>query len=134
MEQLVTGGRPTGKAVTWRRRRAGSTADGQAGGMRRFSSAPVTEVRYDHAEGPVWDDRGGGSLLWLDQHVGQVHLGEWAAEAGRIRPARSFAFGASVGAAVPMRDPDGGWVLASGRGFARLRTDGTVEQLARPEA
>jgi sugar lactone lactonase YvrE len=100
--------------------------------VQRIFGEPVTDVRYDHAEGPAWDGVT-GSLLWLDQHVGDVLLGEWNPAAGTLTPTRSFAVGTSIGAAVPAREPTDGWLLAAGRGFARLGTDGAVQRLAEPE-
>jgi sugar lactone lactonase YvrE len=97
--------------------------------VQRFVSRPVTDRRYDHAEGPTWDSRS-GRLAWVDLHVGRLHIGEWRGE--RVAEGGSYEVGEPLGAAVPRRS--GGWLLAAGRGFAVLDEDGTVRRMAQPAA
>jgi sugar lactone lactonase YvrE len=94
---------------------------------------PATIERYDHAEGPCWDARI-GRLLWVDQYNGTVIIADYDAAAGRLTVERRYQLGHPVGAVVPVRDPDGGWMTAAALGFARLSRDGAVELLAQPEA
>ncbi len=76
----------------------------------RVVRAPACEL----GEGPVWDRRR-GELVWVDLHAGVVH---------RFRPGidgvagavETTALGIPVGCLAPRRA--GGWVLATGRGFA----------------
>jgi sugar lactone lactonase YvrE len=90
---------------------------------------PLTGVRSEHAEGPVYDPIT-DELLWVDIPAGLVNV----ARLGPVlREVRSYAVGDVVGAVVPRRDPADGWVVASRHGFAALDRSGVVAPLAEPE-
>ncbi|TDV54864.1 SMP-30/gluconolactonase/LRE family protein [Actinophytocola oryzae] len=97
--------------------------------MERYTAEPALETRAEHAEGPAWDARR-DELLWVDQFAGLVHRGRWH---DGLEVVRTYELGMPVGAVVPTGDPDGGWLCAAGRGFARLDLDGTVTVLAERE-
>ena len=78
----------------------------------------VVEAAHDLGEGPQWDART-GRLSWVDITAGQVH----ALESTGAR--RRYDIGQHVGAALPAAD--GGWLLATRGGFARLSEDGTID-------
>ena len=100
--------------------------------MQTYRATPVSAERYHHAEGPAWDARS-GRLIWIDQHVGHVHLGGWDAAAGQVVPERRFELGGPVGAVVPAGTGDG-WLAAAGHGFVRIAADGRISELAQPAA
>lgn len=97
--------------------------------MKRYVAEPALETRAEHAEGPAWDARR-DELLWVDQFAGFVHRGRWT---GTLEVVYTYRLGMPVGAVVPTADPDGGWLVAAGPGFARLDLDGTVTVLAELE-
>jgi len=90
---------------------------------------PITGVRSEHGEGPVYDPLT-DELLWVDIPAGLVNV-------GRLGPAfehvRSYAAGDVVSAVVPRRDPADGWVVASRHGFSALDRSGVVTAIAEPE-
>lgn len=97
--------------------------------MDHYVAEPALETRAEHAEGPAWDTRR-NELLWVDQFAGLVHRGRWA---NGLEVVHTYRLGVPVGAVVPDGDPDGGWLVAAGHGFARLAFDGTVTVLAERE-
>ncbi|MFL6118052.1 SMP-30/gluconolactonase/LRE family protein [Actinophytocola sp.] len=97
--------------------------------MEHYTAEPALQTRAEHAEAPAWDSRR-DELLWVDQLVGLVHRGRWH---GGLSITHTYQLGMPAGAVVPTSDPDGGWLCAAGRGFARLDVDGTVTVLAEPE-
>ena len=99
---------------------------------RRWVSAPVTQVRYEHAEGPSWDART-GRLTWVDQFPGLVCVADYDATTASLRPTRTYDVGHTVGAVVPTSGADDGWLLACASGYAHLAVDGSVTLLAQPE-
>lgn len=92
-------------------------------------------------EGPLW--LGGERVSWVDILGGRVFDGRLtgAAEeprtdaappaAATLTVASVYDAGRHVGAAVPVAGGDG-WLLAAAQGFAHLRADGTVAELAQP--
>ncbi len=100
--------------------------------MQTYVATPVSAERYHHAEGPGWDARS-GRLLWIDQHRGHFHVGEWDAAAREVVPLHSFDLGSPVGAVVPDHTGDG-WIAAAALGFVRVAPDGRVTELAQPAA
>lgn len=100
--------------------------------MRTIASRVAGDHRAEHAEGPCWDPRL-HKLMWVDQYAGLVQQGTFDAT-GRLDVERVFEVGAPVGAVVPANGPDGGWMLAAGRGFAHLSYGGLVTWLEQPEA
>ncbi len=98
----------------------------------RYASTPATALRSEHAEGPCWDARL-NRLLWVDQFDGLVHLADYDSAAAHLDVVATYRLGYAVGAVVPTRQPDGGWLAACALGFAHLAGDGTVTMLAQPE-
>jgi sugar lactone lactonase YvrE len=94
---------------------------------------PATSIRAEHAEGPCWDPRS-GRLVWVDQFGGLVHVAEYLPARGRLQIVKTYRVGAAVGAVAPTSEPDDGWVLAWGAGFALLAREGSVRPLAQPAA
>jgi sugar lactone lactonase YvrE len=94
-----------------------------------ITARPLTGVRSEHAEGPVYDPLT-DELLWVDIPAGLVNV----ARLGPVlREVRSYGVGDVVGAVVPRRDPADGWVVASRHGFTALDRSGLVAPLAEPE-
>lgn len=98
--------------------------------MQTYFAEPATDHRDDHGEGPCWDHRT-GSLLWIDQYEGIVHVAELDASTGAVSIVRDHPVGSPVGAVVPTAGDD--WLLACAGGFGRLHRDGRVELLDQPE-
>jgi sugar lactone lactonase YvrE len=94
-----------------------------------FVASPCSEVVCEHGEGPRWDAER-GELLWVDILGCELHRGELTAEG--VRRTGGFRLDRHVGAVAPM--VGGGWIVAAGTGFALLGEDGTLEELAQPEA
>lgn len=101
--------------------------------MQHLRAAPAIGHRAEHGEGPCWDPRT-GQLLWVDQYAGLVHLADYDPMRGILQIARTYEIGMPVGAAVPLCDPEAGWMLACGHGFAHLGVDGQIRLLDQPEA
>lgn len=93
--------------------------------MRTITPQPVTEPDCELGEGPVWHDQ---TLTWVDIPAGRIHHAD--ANLHRLPPTL---LDRPVGAVVPTTTGDG-WLAAAGQGFVRVTADGTVEQLAQPEA
>lgn len=98
--------------------------------MDNYVATPALDLRAGHAEGPMWDARR-DELLWVDQFAGLVHRATWSGT--RLEIVRTYSLGVPVGAVVPVADPDGGWLVAAGLGFAHLDVDGALTVLAEPE-
>jgi sugar lactone lactonase YvrE len=96
---------------------------------------PCGVVRAEHAEGPTWD-AAREELLWVDILGHRVHRARARRAAGRTRlePVAVHDVGQCVTAVVPLAEADGGWMVASERGFGQLRPDGTLRVIAEPEA
>jgi sugar lactone lactonase YvrE len=77
-------------------------------------------------EGPSWDART-GELVWVDLLSGVVHVHD-----AHGRRMVSYDVGGHVGSALPAED--GGWLLVTADGFARLDRDGSVRPLLAVEA
>jgi sugar lactone lactonase YvrE len=101
--------------------------------VQHLRAAPAIGHRAEHGEGPCWDPRT-GQLLWVDQYAGLVHLADYDPMRGILQIARTYEIGMPVGAAVPLCDPEAGWMLACGHGFAHLGVDGQIRLLDQPEA
>jgi len=82
------------------------------------------------SEGPRWH-REREELLWVDILGRQVHRGTLAAD-GSLERVESIAIDRHVGAVAPV--VSGGYVLAAGPGFLFVDDDGSVRELAQPEA
>ncbi len=82
------------------------------------------------SEGPRWDgDK--QELLWVDVLGRQLHRAT-VGPGGRLNQIMSLTFACDLGAAAP--SVFGGWVLAAGVGFLYASPDGTIQELAQPEA
>jgi sugar lactone lactonase YvrE len=96
--------------------------------MDEFVAAPCSDVVAELGEGVIWDHTR-EELLWVDVHAGALHRARWDGQTldyvGRIR------VDVPLGAVAPAED--GGWVVAAGAGFARLREDGSLSWLSQPE-
>ena len=80
-------------------------------------------------EGPHWDSER-SHLLWVDILAGRVLFG--AATGSSVELTRTLDVGRHVGAVVPWIR--GGWLAAAATGFIHVAEDGTVTELAQPEA
>lgn len=93
--------------------------------VEQWRAAVVVPPISEHAEGPLWDEVN-SRLMWVDQHRGVVRTlvinADGPGELGVID------VGQSTGAIVPAAA--GGWMLASGEGFAHLDPSGNVTQVA----
>ncbi len=82
------------------------------------------------SEGPRWHHER-QELLWVDILGRQLHRGTLAAD-GSLERVATIAIDRHVGAVAPALS--GGYVLAAGPGFLFVEEDGTVRELAQPEA
>jgi sugar lactone lactonase YvrE len=82
------------------------------------------------SEGPRWDEER-QELLWVDILGRGFHRATLAADGGPDQ-VRSMALDRHVGAVAPVAG--GGYVLAAGQGFLFVDDDGSVRDLAQPEA
>jgi sugar lactone lactonase YvrE len=82
------------------------------------------------SEGPRWDEER-QELLWVDILGSGFHRATVTADGGPDQ-VRTMAFDRHVGAVAPVAG--GGYVLAAGQGFLFVDEDGSVSELAQPEA
>lgn len=82
-----------------------------------------TDEQLELGEGVRWDART-GELLWVDILAGRVFRASVLPDGG-LSPVRDYRVGTTVGAVAPITGDDG-WLVAAGRGFARLSPDGSV--------
>jgi sugar lactone lactonase YvrE len=78
-------------------------------------------------EGVRWDARR-GELLRVDILAGRIHR-DRIDDDGSLVSVRVYTVPGTVGAIAPIEGDDG-WLLAAGRGFAHLRSDGSTRTLA----
>ena len=78
-------------------------------------------------EGTRWD-AGRGELLRVDILAGRFYR-DRVADDGALIPVQAYRLPFTVGAVAPVHGDDG-WLLAAGRGFVRLRSDGSMTALA----
>ena len=77
-------------------------------------------------EGARWDARR-GELLRVDILAGRVYR-DRVDDRGGLVPIRTYQVPGTVGAVIPVQG-DNGWLLAAGRGFVHLRSDGSLRSL-----
>ena len=82
------------------------------------------------SEGPRWHEER-QELLWVDILGGHIHRGTLAAD-GSLDEVSTISLDRHVGAVAPA--PGGGYVVAAGPGFLFVDEDGSVVELAQPEA
>jgi sugar lactone lactonase YvrE len=82
------------------------------------------------SEGPRWDEER-QELLWVDILGRRFHRARLSADGGPGE-VRTLALDRPVGAVAPVTG--GGYVLAAGQGFLFVGEDGSVRELAQPEA
>lgn len=95
---------------------------------RTMIPKPVTELRCELGESPVWQ-ASIGRLAWVDLLAGQLHSAAWIS--GGLKDLRTLQHDAPIGAAAPRRN--GGWIVAAGSGFARVSVEGDVTPFADAE-
>jgi sugar lactone lactonase YvrE len=94
-----------------------------------WTAVPCSDVVAEHGEGVAWDDAG-QELLWVDVGAGRLHRGRPGP--GGVEHLGSLEVGCALGAVAPATG--GGWIVASGPGFAHLDAGGALTRLAQPEA
>ncbi|MEV6521251.1 SMP-30/gluconolactonase/LRE family protein [Longispora sp. NPDC051575] len=99
--------------------------------MRTLTPYPVTDADSALAEGPIYAD---GEFAWVDIPAGLLHRAtlDVSADRARLDRAATVPVGRHVGSVVPALV--GGWLAAASAGFLHLAADGTVTELAQPEA
>jgi sugar lactone lactonase YvrE len=95
--------------------------------VRGGTAVACTAEQTQLGEGVRWDGRR-SELLRVDIMARRVYR-DRVADGGGLVPVRSYQVPGTVGAVAPVRGDDG-WVLAAGRGFVHLTTDGDVHPLA----
>lgn len=92
------------------------------------AGAPVVEIVVHGGaavgEGPVWLPAR-SELLWVDMEPGLMHRTAYPATAGGGSDTVTRSLGTFVGAVLPR--VGGGWVAATGRGFAEVDDDGALD-------
>jgi sugar lactone lactonase YvrE len=88
---------------------------------------PSTITQTVLGEGLRWDDRR-HELLAVDILAGRIFRGR-VADDGSLSLAGHYQVPGTVGAIAPVRDDDG-WILAAGRGFVYLASDGSLTPIA----
>jgi sugar lactone lactonase YvrE len=91
------------------------------------NAVACTTDQHELGEGARWDGRR-GELLRVDIMAGRVHRDRVGAD-GSLVPVRTYELPVTVGAIAPVEGDDG-WLLAAGRGFARLSPDGSLRAIA----
>jgi sugar lactone lactonase YvrE len=89
--------------------------------VRELEAGLVADVGAVLGEGPAWDGRR-QELVWVDILAGTVHVHD--AEGRRLG---RYDTDGHVGSVLPA--DDGGWLLVTGDGFARLDRQGTLQPL-----
>ena len=89
-------------------------------------AVPCTTEQTELGEGARWDARR-GELLWVDILAGRVHR-ELVDDDGELSRVHTYQLPGTVGAIAPVHG-DEGWLLAAGRGFAYLTSEGSVRPL-----
>lgn len=88
--------------------------------MAEQSIRTASAAAYELGECPRVDPRT-GELLWVDVHVGRLHVGSYDGSAVRTRA--TYELGGRVSAVAPAV-PDEGWLLATSRGLEHLGPHG----------
>jgi sugar lactone lactonase YvrE len=94
---------------------------------RDSQAVTCTTEQTQLGEGSRWDARR-GELLRVDILAGRVYRDE-VAENGALISVRTYQVPGTVGAIAPVHDHEG-WLLAAGRGFVHLSSDGSLRSLA----
>jgi sugar lactone lactonase YvrE len=82
-------------------------------------------------EGPVWD-QDSGTLAWVDILGHRLHTAPLDDD-GQLGPVTSIAVPDDIGAAIPVAEPTGGWLLSMGIGLHHLDPAGTITELIKLE-
>ncbi len=82
------------------------------------------------SEGPRWHEER-AELLWVDILGRQLHRGTLAPD-GSLDELATISIDRHVGAVAPV--VDGGYILAAGTGFLFVDEDGSIRELAQPDA
>ena len=98
--------------------------------MTASSAVPWSETPGRLSEGPRWHEER-QELLWVDILGRHIHRGRLAGD-GSLDHVVTITLDRHVGALAPALD--GGYVVAAGPGFLFVNEDGSVRELAQPEA
>jgi sugar lactone lactonase YvrE len=98
---------------------------------RRWMANRCAGLGLELGEGPCWDART-KTLLWVDILAGDLYVGQ--PSGSDVVNSRRIGTDRPLGAVAPCANNDGGWLAACGAGFAHIAADGTVRELAQPEA
>src|SRR5262249_13772065 len=106
-----------------------TTAAGAIRGSERVSSIAIacTNEQANLGEGARWDDRY-AELQHVDIVAARV-LRDRVPDGGAFVSVRSYQLPDPVGAIAPVA-ADGGWLVATGRGFVHLTIDGDIRSIA----
>ncbi len=96
-----------------------------------FTAVSMGGPRAELGETPRIDPRS-GELLWTDITGGRVHVGTLTGTG--VELLRSYDVAGMAGPVTPMADSGTGWVMAREQGIVHLAQDGTITELAAPEA
>ena len=99
-------------------------------GMTASSAVPWSETPGRLSEGPRWHEER-QELLWVDILGRQLHRGTLAGD-GSLDDVVTISLDRHVGAVAPALA--GGYVVAAGPGFLFVDENGSVHELAQPEA
>ncbi len=92
-----------------------------------YAAVACTTEQTILGEGARWDSRD-GELLRVDIVAGRVFR-DRVSDDGSLVPVRAYQLPETIGAIAPLAGADG-WLLATGRGFAYLTSEGAVHPIA----
>lgn len=98
--------------------------------MNELTAEPLGGPVCTLGEGPVWDAQN-QELAWVDIVGHKLHRASLSAD-GVLGEVTTTEVPGELGAAV--RVTSGGWLLALAKGFSFLAEDGSLTELAQPEA
>ena len=99
--------------------------------MEEFVAKPCTTDLYDLGECCRWDDVR-AELYWIDAPTGRFFRAK--ANGTQVEVVRTYELDGYLTALAPLEDRRDGWIVASDQSISLLDEQGTMRQVARPEA
>ena len=99
--------------------------------MIGYVAEPCTTDLYFLGESCRWDEVR-FELYWVDLDAGRFYRAR--ADGASVEVVAIYEVAGTLGAVAPMRERRDGWIVGTDQSIAILAEDGTVRELARPEA